>query len=60
MKKYIYKAVMYFSFQEREKREISNCLEEYNRLEELAGIFLSKQSTDLRKTCFCFLSLPCW
>ena len=36
MKKYIYKAVMYFSFQEREKREISNCLEEYNRLEELA------------------------
>ena len=36
MKKYIYKAVMYFSFQEREKREISNCLEEYKRLEELA------------------------
>ena len=27
---------MYFSFQEREKREISNCLEEYNRLEKLA------------------------
>ncbi len=36
MKKYIYKAVMYFSFQEREKREISNCMEEYNRLERLA------------------------
>ncbi len=36
MKKYIYKAVMYFSFQESEKREISNCLEEYNRLEKLA------------------------
>lgn len=36
IKKYIYEAVMYFSLQEREKREYSNYKKEYNRLKELS------------------------
>ncbi len=63
MKKCIYKAVMYFSFQEREKREISNCLEEYNRLEKLdedeltARYILIKARYRFKKNLFLFFIL---
>lgn len=63
IKKYIYEAVMYFSLQEREKREYSNYKKEYNRLKELSedelnARYINTQSKyGYKKICFRYLLL---